>query len=369
MGTPKTVTVRDRINIVLLHAQGKSLREIAAALQLSPSAVRRWVVKWESGDDMEDKAKPGRPRLLTTQAKLYARKLLKTPGFGGLSRAARTLQSKGLTLKVVHASTLSRMLRGSDMKLPTRLVPDTSEPSRGLAEVDKERRLDFAEANISRDWDNVMFTDRKRFYHKFPGCKVPRIQWREQGQKRVARRACNPKCVNVYMGITKYGATTPVLVSGTSKQHSTFHTKTGKPARNITKAEYNNKVLKSRLLPDGDKLMRENGHNNWVFQQDNDPAHSDAGAEIHSYNRQHATHIQLLPNWPPYSPDLNLIENWWAMVDQKMDEMGCKTFEEYKTELCKALQSIPKRWLLKAYTGMAQRLEDTIQLKGDKTKH
>lgn len=364
----KAVTLRERVQIVSLHKQGKSFREIASALQLSCSAVRRWVKNWEEGGDMEEKPKSGRPRVLSSRAKFTARKLLKQPGFGGLARAARALRDKGLTPTVVHKSTLSRMLKESEMKTPTQLVADSSKPTRALSDVDKERRVQFAKVNISRNWDAVMFTDRSRFYFKYPGCKVPRVQWHERGENRQAPKPNNPKCVNVYMGITKYGATAPVIVTGTSKHQTTFITRAGKLAKNITSAEYE-VVLTDHLLPGGAELMLEHGQREWVFQQDNDPAHNCAATVIAKYNRQHATSIKLLPNWPPHSPDLNLIENWWAEVNQKMDAFGCKTFTEFKNKLCSTLADVPAQWLHNAYAGMAQRLKDTIVLKGGKTKH
>ena len=68
---------------------------------------------------MEVKPKSGRPPVLSTRAKLVVtRKHLKQPGFGGLARAAKTLQLKGYTRTPVHVSTLSRMLK--DPRLPFR---------------------------------------------------------------------------------------------------------------------------------------------------------------------------------------------------------------------------------------------------------
>lgn len=170
------------------------------------------------------------------------------------------------------------------------------------------------------------------------------------------------------MGITKYGATEPVIITGSSNQQSKFITRAGKPARTITSAEYEY-VLRDHLLPDGDKLMRAHGHRSWVFQQDNDPAHGRANDVITAYRRRHTTSIELLPDWPPHSPDLNLIENWWAVVDQYMSGLGCKTFPEYRDKLCSALKAVPATWLHNAYKGMAERLQDTIRLGGGKTKH
>lgn len=364
----QAVTTRQKIEIVLGLERGKSERKIAAAVQLSRGAVRTWIKEWKRGGDMDTKHKSGRPQLLSKRAKLYARRLLKQPGFGGLAEAARALKAAGLTTTVVSASTLSRMLQEPAMMRPTRLVADRSRPARALTQLDTTRRLEFAKANILRSWDNVMFTDRKRFYFKYPGSSVPRVQWHEKGQKRLVFQVNRPMCVNVYMGITLYGTTEPVFITGTSKQPIIFKTKGGKPARNITIEEYET-VMEKHLLPQGQLLMKAHGHTTWWFQQDNDPAHTLASDTILKYNRSHPTRIKLLPKWPPHSPDLNLIENVWAVVQAQIDKMGCKSFPVFKSKLRMLLKCVPQDWLVMAYTGMPKRIQDVINLGGGKTKH
>ena len=317
---------------------------------------------------MEEKRRPGRQPLLSDRAKKHARRLLKRPGFGGLDHAARVLHSQGYTGVVPHRSTLSRMLRQPDMKVPTRLVPDRRPPTFALTDRDKARRLAFATENIDRGWDTVMFTDRKRFYFRYPGSKVARVQWHEQGDKREVPKPTNPQCVNVYMGITKHGSTGAVLVAGSSKHKSTFLTKAGKPARNITAQEYAH-VLTTHLLPKGKALMEAQGHKCWWFQQDNDPAHRCAQQQIALFNARSGGTCHLLPNWPPHSPDLNLIENCWAAVQGVMNEIGCKTFESYRKKLRCALNNITPEWLQVTFNGMPKRLKETIDLGGGKTKH
>lgn len=364
----KAVTARQKIEIVLGLERGKSQRQIATAVQLSRGAVRTWVKEWKQGGDMDTKHKSGRPQLLSQRAKLYARRLLKQPGFGGLAKAARALKAAGFTTTVVSASTLSRMLKEPLMMRPTRLVADRSRPARALTHLDTTRRLEFAKANTQRSWDNVMFTDRKRFYFRYPGSSVPRVQWHEQGHRRVVFSVNRPMCVNVYMGITKYGTTDPVFITGTSKQPTTFMTRGGNPARNITIAEYKT-VMEKHLLPQGRLLMKAHGHTIWWFQQDNDPAHTHALSTIQEYNRSSTIKVKLLPKWPPHSPDLSLIENVWAVVQEQIDKLGCKSFPVFKSKLRMLLKCVPQPWLVKAYTGMPKRIQQVVNLEGGKTKH
>ncbi|MFN9944487.1 MAG: transposase, partial [bacterium] len=67
----------------------------------------------------------------------------------------------------------------------------------------------------------------------------------------------------------------------------------------------------------------------WVFQQDTDPTHRAAPRIVKAYNKAHGTSITVLPDWPPNSPDLNPIENVWAIVQRKVNARGCSTFEEF----------------------------------------
>lgn len=365
---PNEASVRQKIEIVLGWSRGESARAIAEYVKLGKSAVCHWIKERKRGGDMETKPRSGRPPALSSRAKFFAHRALPRPGFGSLAKVAAALRDKGYTPEVVSTSTLSRMLKEPAMKAAGRLVADRSRPKPALSKLDKDRRSQFAGNHTETDWDQVMFTDRKRFYFRYPGCSVPRVQWHKQGEKRVATKPSSPLCVNVYMGITRYGPTEPVFITGTSRQPHTYFTKGGKPARNVTSKEYSY-VLKHHLLPQGQKLMSAHHHHTWYFQQDNDPAHKDAVNTIAQYNSSRGTSIRLLANWPPHSPDLNLIENVWGAVQSNLDELGSKTFTQFKSNLIKLLASVPQESLVNAFKGMPKRVNDVISLKGDRLKH
>ena len=360
--------MRRRIEIVVLHMQQVPAREIARIMKVSMGAVQHWIRDWEAGGALAEKPRTGRPVTATLGVYKATKNLLLKPGFGGLAAAARELHSRGHTPHVLHKSTLSRMLRQRRPEGEQPLVPRFRRPTKALSAHDTSRRQLFARLNSQRNWDNVMFTDRKRFYLWYPGSQIQLVQWVKKGQTYEVLKPNRPLCVNVYVGITRYGTTGMVVVSGTSKHKSMFKTKAGKDARNITAAEYQ-RVLTEHLLPRGQALMSAHGHTTWVFQQDNDPAHSQAESVIRMYNRRHNTGIRLLYGWPPHSPDLSLIENMWADVQHKLDTLGCKTFDDFLTSLEELLNNQPQDWLNNAYDGMHQRIMETISLKGGRTKH
>lgn len=364
----KGLTMRQKICIIYYHGRGLSYAEIGKMVDASKSAVKHWVDDFNAGGDLSEKPKPGRRPTYNLSHANDARTRLIMPGFGGLAHAARALHKDHKTPTVMSKSTLHRLLQ-QGVKLGWKpIVPDRSRPSTALTQTQKQARLQFANDNLSRNWDNVMFTDRKRFYFRYPGCCVNTVQWRVVGTKVVARRVSRPYCANVYLGITKYGPTELVFVAGSSKRESQFFTKMGSPAKNITASEYHS-VLAEHLLPQAQRLMGANGKRDWVFQQDNDPTHRAAAGVIEQYNRRHATSITLLPNWPAHSPDLSPIENGWAYLQRELDKSGCKTFDAWLARLQQLVSSVPKAWLANAFQGMTARLQDTIGRGGDKTRH
>lgn len=159
-------------------------------------------------------------------------------------------------------------------------------------------------------------------------------------------------------------------VTGSSKMKTNFKNKQGKEARNITSAEYA-KVLEDSLLPEGCRLFNQKGISNWVFQQDNDPTHKKASkAAIQAWNQAHPGQaITLLADWPPNSPDLNLIENVWAWAQRKVDATGCKTFEEFEKCVITTMKNVPSSMLKNLYASMRERVRLCQAANGGKTKY
>ena len=86
---------------------------------------------------------------------------------------------------------------------------------------------------------------------------------------------------------------------------------------NLTKEEY------VKILSDNLKDLREIGGKNFLFQCDNDLKHkSKLALEFYSKNK-----LDRL-EWPPYSPDLNPIENVWGIVKQQVNKCDLSKISE-----------------------------------------
>ena len=137
---------------------------------------------------------------------------------------------------------------------------------------------------------------------------------------------------------------------------------------NISAEEYE-QVLKKTLLPEGQRLFSGKGISYWTLQQDNDPAHVDASGVVKQWSKKNKSNAMVLPNWPPNSPDLNLIENVWGYVQGKVDEMGCQSFEDFRVAVHEQFKAVPSSMLNNLYTSMKGRLASVVEKGGDKTKY
>jgi DDE superfamily endonuclease/Homeodomain-like domain len=351
--------------------QGFTRTEIAHRVGCSLPTVRKWLQRHNNKEPMTIAPKSGRKRVLTEASEQLVLNMLTDGNGSSAQQVSKQLCADQVTTRSVHKTTLIRAAKRAASRQDKKLWVRKGQPFKGLTQATQQKRLAFARANLNTDWRKVMFSDRKKFHFRYPGSKVKPSQWQlgaASSSSGGVNQPNHPQCVNLYCGMCRHGVTVVHVVAGSSKHTSSHTNKQGKSARNITTGEYK-EVLQQTLLPGGKKLFTTQGISTWVLQQDNDPTHRCAAAELEQYNKDNASSVQLLKPWPPSSPDLNPIENLWAWVQREVDQKGCNSYEELEAAVIDTIAAVPKQHLVNLCDSMPKRLQAVVEKQGDLTKY
>lgn len=129
-------------------------------------------------------------------------------------------------------------------------------------------------------------------------------------------------------------------------------------------------ILQTVAKPSCEELFPADaeGDHDYMFQEDNDPKHTSKLCK-----RWKRTNMNQLNNeessWPPQSPDLNPLENLWAILDKRTRDRKCNNEEELFQVLERAWREIPEATLRNLIESMPRRCAAVIKAKGAPTKY
>ena len=183
--------------------------------------------------------------------------------------------------------------------------------TRTLTPSSKEARLRFASTHIHSNWHHVLFSDEKLFVLLNTG----RVVWIKSGESIPMRDVSEQKASVLVWGCVWYG--------GKSSLHTTSKT--------VTAQRYTD-ILARHLLP----IMP--GGSRFRFQHDNATPHKAA----HTRNWLAEFRVNVLPDWPPYSAELNPIEHVWPWMARFVNTEAPTNRRQLKRAIRMAWQQIPQ---------------------------
>jgi hypothetical protein len=207
-----------------------------------------------------------------------------------------------------------------------------------LNKAQKLARIKFCDFYSDIDWNKVVFSDEAAFQLGSFGTKV----WSKNGTRRKVPKSKFCQKIMVWGAIGFNRKSTLCLVSGT-----------------LDSEKYQG-VLQDHLVP----LLAKRGAASCYFQQDNAPCHGSQSAKRFLEARS----VNTL-KWPSNSPDLNPIENLWALLKRRVAERAPKSLVELKRVLAEEWDRIPQETINNLVSSMPRRLDAVRALKGNVTKY
>lgn len=338
MGKKKCLTVEERARIDVYCSEGLSCRAIARKINRSDHCVSNYL---KNPSSYSKNYKGNTSSALTLRE---TRSILRIASNSALS-AAKIREKANVKASL---STVKRTIRHS--KHLKRLKLKKKPP---LNDARKKQRLCFAKEHMSwdvqngmttNDWRKVIFSDEKKFNLDGPDGYNYYFHDLRKEERFLNRHHSREGGVMVWGSISFYGAI-ELVVQDTKMTGKTY------------------KALLESVFP---KISEVFGPIPWIFQQDNAPIHT--AREVKSFIANQNVH--LLP-WPPYSPDLNIIENVWGWLTRKVYEGG-KQYDDKEAlihGIKLAWSEISLDYLESLYKSLKDRIFEVILKAGGSTHY
>jgi len=325
-----TVDMKTRRMIVRLDKQHMTHGSIAKAAQISRRTVINILDEYKLTGDLTPKPILGRPRKLNQTEERYA--VITTMRSRRKSAQRTANEIKKTTGKVVSAESVRRVLHRAG--LHGRRV--AMKPR--LTSADRKERMNFVERWGEKDenfWMNVIFSDEAAI--EIHPKKSGRFVWRTAGER------FSPATTNQ---VVPHGGGHLLIWACLTGHGIGFMCRLPKGLDAETYIE----ILNDELVKTRDLYYSK--RENVFFQHDGSGVHRADGV-LEAIPREK---FKIL-KFPPYSPDLTPIENFWADLKRRVIareeeihnigdlwEVLQEEYENTPIELCKNLiQSMPHR--------------------------
>lgn len=327
------ISIYSRTRVVELIESGLSQRQVAKELKISRCGVQEVLKKYKKEGKVEDMQRTGRPKAFNErQERLLVRNVKIDPFL-----TASALRNKFNWSKMVTVQTVRNILRR--YKLFGRIT--AVKPL--LSKLQKKKRFEWCKEHIQwapTKWNSVIFSDESA------------IELRSKRRKYVRRPKKTRYNEKYILKSTKF--TSKLLVWGGVKANGKRFLV--RCIGNVNSQEY--QIILDEALP---HLY----NSRCIFQHDGATCHTSRSTTEYLDQKQ----IRILKNWPPQSPDLNVIENIWDYLKQKLDMKVTNTLDDLWTAAYDEFHKIPDEYIKRLFDSIPRRLTAVLSRKGGNTKY
>lgn len=336
---PTSIKTNREIVKSLWKQNVRNAKEISSKTGIPLRSCERYISFLRKNGRIPDIHRSGRPQKLSSEKRRQIGMIIKHDHFTTSKELKVMLEEKYPELEVSERTVRRNLNRLGFTSVLPRKVPILTQQS-------KDNRLSWARDHLHYNWNKVVFSDETT------------IQMFSNTIRAWSREK------NPVQPMVKHPFKAHVWAAINIKGKIGIHIFT----ENLNRHLYR-EILNNHLYDNADNLV---GHR-WVFQQDNDPKHTS-----HDVQSDLETRLprRVLP-WPSYSPDLNPIENVWAILKQNIEKRIKKmVIEKKKISQPVFLDLIREEWdgleknvIVNNINSMKKRVQACIEAEGGHTKY
>jgi transposase len=327
------ISIGKRRQVIEKLNAGFNQSSVSRMLGISRYSVQMIQKKYSQGFGLLDKPKSGRPTKLSLRMQRSIIVNSKKDPF----KTAKQLSDEAKVSNIVSVDTVKRLLRHNNLN--GRIA--TRKPA--LNHMDKKKRFTWCKQRLQwsiDDWNKIIFSDESKI-ELYP---------RRQQFVRIPKGArLKPKYLK---GTSKF--TPSIMVWGAIRNDGTKVLV--RCNKNVNSLEY------QRLLSLG---LPKIYNTRKIFQQDCAPSHTSKSTCEYLERKM----IRVLPNWPPKSPDLNIIEGIWNILKSKVQRRSPNNLEDLWHILNEEWDKITQDEISKFYQTLPRRVKAICSCKGGSTKY
>ena len=338
------LTESQRGEIIGLYKNKQSVPKISRVLKVYRATVTRTIAKYLNGDDLATRPRSGRPKLLTNGSQ----KILKTIVKNNNKKSAEEIKNKFVEKTNIEVSTKTIRRNLHEMQIFSRI------PARKplLSDQQREQRLRWCIQKRNwtvRKWKSVIWSDESRF--TIFANDGPGHVWRTPGTRF--------NIANMVPTVKFGGGGLMVWGCFSGKGLGPLVKVEGK----MNRLDYI-QILEKHLLP---LINKEFNGKGYLFQDDNAPVHTAKDVKQWMLTNK----VNVLPDWPSQSPDLNPIEHLWSELGRQIRKrpQAIKNITELETALQEEWGKISMNQIISLIESMPRRIEAVITSNGWPTKY
>jgi hypothetical protein len=355
-----------------LAQKKKSLAKICTTTGRSHRYINKWLKVFDDTGTVDEHPRgyaTGAHRIINDDASRCASRMMHAKvsiSAKGVVRGksaretARALHSEGTTPRVMSTQAIRNRVRRD-----VGITYHTLRAKMYLRPENIPKRLAFAEQNRTRQWRNVMFLDSKYFVMRHSDPKQKRMKVWAMADWSTAIPVCRGSVqVHAYAGISRFGQTDLVFVTGTSKQTSPYKDlTTGKAHKGVCALEFRERVLDAVIVPQAREIFKAARIRKWELLYDNAPPHSG------SQEYMACKGVNVVQGFSAQSPDLNPSENEWGWMAHRMEAQDYADLDDFKRVLQETWASVPVEVRQSICGNMPSRLQACIDKGGRMTNY